>query len=101
MDPEKRPRLHPIEPAPGAAVWATLDGQPAITALRAADGSTVATVGLGVGQARAGGPGTAVLKRLLTCGCPFPTAWLDLAGAVVLRMDDPGDSANVHLRSWS
>lgn len=75
-----------------AEIWSSIDGRPCAAARTLPSGSVVATIGT-----RA----PAVRKRLLTCGAPFPTAWLDLAGCVILRMDDPGGSANVHLRSWS
>ena len=95
-------RADPLELEGDVEVWATLGGRPAIVARRVPGGSVIVTLALDVSDARAAaGPATAVLKRLLTCGCPFPTAWVDLAGALVLRMDDPGASASVHLRSWS
>jgi hypothetical protein len=78
--------------APEAEIWSSIDGRPCVAARRLPSGAVVATVGTTAPAAR---------KRLLTCGAPFPTAWLDLAGSVILRMDDPGASANVHLRSWS
>jgi len=100
--PDAPLRSEPLELDGDVAVWATLGGEPAIAARRVAGIGVIATLGLDVGDARAaGGAATALLKRLLTCGCPFPTAWLDLAGALLLRMDDPGASASVHLRSWS
>ena len=73
-------------------MWSTAGGRPAVAARTLPSGAVVATVGVAA---------TAVRKRLLTCGAPFPTAWLDLDRCVILRMDDPGASANVHLRSWS
>jgi hypothetical protein len=92
----------PLDIESDVEVWATLDGLPLIAARRLGAGSVIATLAFDVGRARAAtAAATALLKRLLTCGCPFPTAWLDLAGTLVLRMDDPGASANVHLRAWS
>lgn len=44
---------------------------------------------------------TARLVELLIKNAPAPTAWLDLAGAVVLRMDDPGGAQNVYSKQWS
>jgi len=92
----------PLDVEDDLEVWASLGGRPVIAARRLPGGSVIATVALDPSRARAAsGAATALLKRLLTCGCPFATAWLDLEGALVLRMDDPGSSANVHLRSWS
>jgi hypothetical protein len=83
--------LLPFEAA-GAAIWSSVGGRACVAARTLPSGSVVATLGTGA---------AAVRKRLLTCGAPFPTAWLDLAACVIPRMDDPGASANVHLRSWS
>jgi hypothetical protein len=44
---------------------------------------------------------TARLVELLTKNAPAPTAWLDLSGTVVLRMDDPGGAQNVYSKQWS
>lgn len=44
---------------------------------------------------------TARLVELLTENAPAPTAWLDLSGTVVLRMDDPGGAQNVYSQQWS
>lgn len=94
-------RPAPVELGADVEVWAALDGFPLIAARRVGE-SVVATVAFDLGAACAAtGAAAALRKRLLTWGCPFPTAWLDLAGVLVLRMDDPGASANVHLRSWS
>jgi hypothetical protein len=92
----------PLECEPGVEVWASLDDVPVVTVRRLQRGSVVASLAFELVDSRAmPGAVMALLKQVLTCGSPFPTAWLDLAGAVVLRMDDPGASANVHLRSWS
>jgi hypothetical protein len=92
----------PMSTQPDTEVWAALDRLPLIVARSVGLGSVIATVAFDIARARRlTGAATALVKRVLTCGCPFPTAWLDLAGALVLRMDDPGSSANVHLRSWS
>jgi hypothetical protein len=85
---------------PGAEVWATFDGRPVVVAERQGGSGVMVTTGLGPGSGWAP-PAVAVLKRVLTHGCPVPAAWLDLAGTLVLRMDDPGGAPNVHLRSWS
>jgi hypothetical protein len=37
---------------------------------------------------------------MLVAGAHGPVAWLDLAGTMVLRMDDPGASQNLHLHGW-
>jgi hypothetical protein len=89
-----------LEIPPGSEVWATLEGRPVVVATRPAPGSVIATNGLG--RAEAWAPAAAaVVNGVLTHGSPLPTAWFDLAGTLVLRMDDPGGSPNVHLRSWS
>lgn len=43
---------------------------------------------------------TTRLVELLTKNAPAPTAWLDLSGTVVLRMDDPGGAQNVYSKHW-
>ena len=48
----------------------------------------------------AGGEGTALLRRLLLTCSSIPIDWVDLSGVMVLRMDDPGGSQNVHCRAW-
>jgi hypothetical protein len=92
---------HALAARPEDEVWATLDGAPTIIARR--HGRRIdALVGLDASAARrVVGAASAVLKRLLAFGAPAPVAWLDFKGALVLRMDDPGASANVHLRPWS
>jgi hypothetical protein len=89
-----------LETPPGAEVWATLDGRPVVVARRPGPHGVIATVGLEPDGDWVPAV-VAVVKRVLTFGRPLPTAWLDLAGTLVLRMDDPGGSPNVHLRSWS
>ena len=89
-----------LETSPDSEVWATLDARPVVVARRPGPNSVIATVGLEPDGDWAPAV-VAVLKRVLTLGSPMPTAWLDLAGTLVLRMDDPGGSPNVHLRSWS
>lgn len=89
-----------LDTPPGAEVWATLDGRPVVVARRTGSHGVIATVGLEP-EGDFVPAAVAVVKRVLTCGRPLPTAWLDFAGTLVLRMDDPGGSPNVHLRSWS
>jgi hypothetical protein len=89
-----------LETGPGSEVWATLDGSPVVVARRPGPHGVVATIGLEPAGSWAPAA-VAVIRRVLTCGCPLPGAWLDLAGTLILRMDDPGGSPNVHLRSWS
>jgi hypothetical protein len=48
----------------------------------------------------ASGEGTALLRRLLLTCSSIPVDWIDLSGVMVLRMDDPGGSQNVHCVSW-
>lgn len=85
----------------GEGVWATLDGAPVIAARR--EGAVVeASLGLDPSATRREASAvTALLKRLLTAGAAAPACWLELADTLVLRMDDPGASASVHLRAWS
>jgi hypothetical protein len=85
---------------PGAEVWATLDGRPLVVAQRRGGPGVMVTTGLEPNSGYAAAA-VAVVKRVLTHGCPTPAAWLDLAGTLILRMDDPGGAPNVHLRSWS
>jgi hypothetical protein len=89
-----------LETGRGSEVWATLDGRPVVVARRPGPHGVVATIGLEPADSWVPAA-VAVIKRVLTCGCPLPAAWLDLAGTLILRMDDPGGSPNVHLRSWS
>lgn len=85
----------------GEGVWATLDGAPVIAARR--EGAVVeASLGLDPSATRREASAvTALLKRLLTAAAPAPACWLELAATLVLRMDDPGASASVHLQAWS
>ena len=86
--------------APGTEVWAELEGAP-IAVARASGRGRVVTLGFHPSRARdADGAFTALAKRLLVWGALGPVAWLDLAGALVLRMDDPGGAQNVHSASW-
>jgi hypothetical protein len=90
----------PLELSAGTSVWATLDGAPLIAARRVGRG-LLATLGFHPSQARdRDGIVTTLLKHLLIWGASGPVAWLDLAGSLVIRMDDPGGAQNVHLRSW-
>jgi hypothetical protein len=78
-------------------VWLTLDHQPAAIAQPFGPG-VIATLGVHPSEARdAGGAMTAALRTMLTHGVPGTSAWLDMEGALALRMDDPGGSQNVHL----
>jgi hypothetical protein len=89
-----------LEPLPGTAVWATLDGAPLIAARRVGCG-VIATLGFHPSRARdRDGLVTALLRHLLIWGAGGPVAWLDLTATLVIRMDDPGGAQNVHLRSW-
>ncbi|MBA3557022.1 MAG: hypothetical protein H0W30_00335 [Gemmatimonadaceae bacterium] len=92
---------HGIRLNASAGVWATVGTAPAIAARRIGRG-TIATLGFHPSRIRdEAGAGTALLKHLLTNGATAPVAWLDFEGTLVLRMDDPGGSQNVHLHSWS
>jgi hypothetical protein len=80
---------------------ATLEGETVIVARRRGRG-VIATLGLHPGAARdVDGAATALLRHLLVWGTTAPVAWLDLEGWLVLRMDDPGGSQNVHFRDWT
>lgn len=84
-----------------STVWATLDGAPVIAA-RKKGRSVIVTLGFHPSAWRdCDGAATALLKHLLVNGACSPIAWVDLAGSLVLRMDDPGGAQNVHCREWS
>ena len=93
-------QAHELTVCESDEVWARLDGSPTIVARRR--GRLVeALIGFDPsGARRAAGGASALLKTLLCLGAPAPAAWLDLRGTLVLRMDDPGASVNVHLRPW-
>ena len=77
-----------------------IDEVAVVAAARRGKGST-AVLGFHPSAARdASGAMTQVLVRLLTGYAPEPLAWLDLAGTVVLRMDDPGGAQNAYSRDW-
>lgn len=81
--------------------WAILNGTPCMAA-RQVGRSVVVTLSFHPSQARdTDGAASALLKHMLIWGAPAPVAWLDFAGSLMLRMDDPGGAQNVHLRSWS
>lgn len=84
-----------------ASSWAALEGAPIVVA-RPVGRGMVATLAFHPSVARdVDGAVTALLKHLLIWAAQTPVAWIDLEGSLVLRMDDPGGSQNVHLRSWS
>jgi hypothetical protein len=90
-----------LEFEPDVTAWAGLDGSPVVVARRVG-GGVVLTLALHPSAARdADGTATALLRHLLTTGSSLPSAWLDLEGTLVLRMDDPGGAQNVHSRAWS
>lgn len=90
-----------LEVSEKTSIWVTLDGAP-IAVARRVGRSTLATLGFHPSEARdVDGFATALLKHLLIWGSVSPVAWLDLEGSLVLRMDDPGGSQNVHNRHWS
>lgn len=81
--------------------WAFVGDAPLVVARPVGRGHVV-TLAAHPGELRdAAPPGTGVLRNLLLWGPRAPVAWLDLEGTMVLRLDDPGSSANTHLRSWS
>ena len=76
--------------------WATLEGAPLIVARQVGRGMVV-TLGFHPSQARdVDGAATALLQHLLIWGAASPIAWFDLAGSLILRMDDPGSAENVY-----
>ena len=84
----------------GTETWTRLDGQPCVSARRVGP-SLAITLGFHPSEIRDCDPaGTALMKKLLVSGAQRPVAWLDLEGALVLRMDDAGGAQNVHSRSW-
>src|SRR3989442_934860 len=84
-----------------ASSWAALEGAPIVVA-RSVGRGMVATLAFHPSVARdVDGAVTALLKHLLIWAAQTPVAWIDLEGSLVLRMDDPGGSQNVHLQSWS
>ena len=84
-----------------ASSWASLESAP-ILAARPVGRGMVATLAFHPSVARdVDGAVTALLKHLLIWASQTPVAWIDLEGSLVLRMDDPGGSQNVHLQSWS
>jgi hypothetical protein len=76
--------------------WATLAGAPLIVARQVGRG-VVVTLGFHPSQARdVDGAATALLQHLLIWGAASPIAWFDLAGSLILRMDDPGSAEHVY-----
>jgi hypothetical protein len=85
----------------GAEVWATLNGEAIVTGRRLGQ-SHVVTLGCHPSVWRdMDGATSALFCHVLTRGAPHAVAWLDLAGTVVLRMDDPGGAQNVHFGKWT
>jgi hypothetical protein len=61
----------------------------------------LATIGFHPSALRdASGAGGSLVKHLLLTGAPQRAASLDLAGTMILRMDDPGASQNVFCANW-
>jgi hypothetical protein len=90
-----------LETEADTASWAALGDVPLVVA-RPVGRGVVATIAFHPSRARdADGAATALLKHLLVWGAPAPVAWLDFAGTLVLRMDDPGGAQNVHWARWS
>src|SRR5262249_8331846 len=90
-----------LELSSDTAAWATLDDAPTIVARRVGRG-TVATLGFHPSEARdADGTVTALLRHVLIRGAGAPVAWHDLAGPLIVRMDDTGGAQNVPLESWT
>ena len=89
-----------LEPDRGWEVWATIDDVPAIVTREVGEGR-IAILAFHPSHARdASRTLTDVLVRLLTSQAPTPTAWLDLSGTMILRMDDPGGAQNVYSEQW-
>jgi hypothetical protein len=90
-----------LDVSEGTVPWAFVGGAPLALARPLGAGVLVSLAADPSGLRDAGPGGTGVLRHLLLHGAPEPVAWLDLEGVVVLRMDDPGSAANVHLRGWA
>lgn len=85
----------------GAVPWAFAGGTPLAAARRFGDGALVSLSASAAEIRDAGQAGSGILRHLLIHGTSRPLAWLDLEGTVIVRMDDPGSAANIHLRSWA
>ena len=83
------------------SIWATLDSTPVVVARRVNRG-VIATIAFHPSAAcDQAGAATALLTRLLVWGTDIATAWLDWAGTLILRMDDPGTAESIHHRIYS
>lgn len=92
----KEIHCHSVKISPDATTWAMLDGAPLIAIRRRGPGS-IATLAFHPSEARdAVGAATALLKHLLIGATSAPAPCLDLEHTMILRMDDPGSSENVH-----
>ncbi len=84
-----------------AEVWATLEGTPVVAATYHGRSAAV-NLGFHPSELRdASGFGTALLRNLLVWGVGRPIAWIEFAGTMVLRIDDPGSAQNVHSTEWA
>ena len=87
--------------APGTMMWTSLSGNTVVAARRLGAG-TIATLAFHPSEARdTDGAASALLQHLLIWSAPPPVAWLDFNRTLILRMDDPGSSENVHHRIYS
>ncbi len=90
-----------LELSDGTVPWAFAGGTPLAVARSYGEGALV-SLSASAAEIRDAGPaGSGVLRHLLIHGTRRALAWIDLEGTVVLRMDDPGSAANIHLRSWA
>jgi hypothetical protein len=84
----------------GCVPWAFAGGAPLVVAREVGPG-TIATLAAHPSEMRdSESSGSGLLCRLLRNAAPG-TDLLDLEGSLVLRMDDPGSAANVHLEDWA
>jgi hypothetical protein len=84
----------------GCVPWSYVGGAPLAVARQVGRGMVVSLAAHPSAARDAGPAATGMLKRLLVWGSAPPLAWIELEGSFVVRMDDPGSSANVHLRGW-
>jgi hypothetical protein len=100
-DARRSVEMTAVSVSDAAEAWATLDGVPVVAGRRVGQG-VIASLGFHPSISRdVDATVTALLRHLLIWGPPGPTAWYDLEGTLVLRMDDPGGAQNVFSRNWS
>ncbi len=84
----------------GCVPWA-FAGEAPLVVVREVGPGTIVTLAADPSEIRdSESSGTGLLAWLLRHALP-DAGTLDLEGSLVLRMDDPGSAANVHLRGWA